>query len=653
MPSAEQREQLAALDAELKSLQQKLDTQTPELDKALQAWAVDLQTKQKAAPKVWQPVDVVDMKSDGGQTLTLQDDGSVLGAGTHPRHDTYKIAIGPAVGKVTAVRLETIRHDSFARKSLSRGNGNFVLSNISVTHIKNADGRSGEVAIKEAITSFEQKSWPVKTALDGKSDTGWAVDGQVSSDRDPIAVFRFKQPVEIADGDRLVVQLEQKAVEFHNIGRFRLTTSTTDDPQLDDNTLGIPSQFLATITKWPQVEDAERQALAKHYRSIAPALADSRTRLASQKKAKEELDKQIPLTLITQTQNPREIRVLARGNWMDDSGAVVTPAVPHFLTQLSKGQRASRLDLAQWFVNKDNPLVARVFVNRLWKQFFGTGIVKSGDDFGSQGTWPSHPELLDWLAVEFQESGWDIQHIIRLIVSSDAYRRTSQSTPKLTEADPFNKWLARQSRYRLDAELIRDAALSVSGLLVDKVGGRSVKPYQTAGYWAHLNFPKRAWTPDSGDDQHRRGLYTYWCRTFLHPAMRSFDAPSREECTVDRPRSNNSLQALVLLNDPSYVEAARGLAIRALTEGGTTTSDRVAFVYQICLSRQPRPEEVSVLTNMLNEQATAFAADAGGTAEFLKVGQASAPTNLNPSELAAWTAVARVVLNLHEAITRT
>ena len=653
MPSAEQREQLAALDAELKSLQQKLDTQTPELDKALQAWAVDLQTKQKAAPKVWQPVDVVDMKSDGGQTLTLQDDGSVLGAGTHPKYDTYKIAIGPAVGKVTAVRLETIRHDSFARKSLSRGNGNFVLSNFSVTHIKNADGRSGEVAIREAIASFEQKSWPVKNALDGKSDTGWAVDGQVSSDRDPIAVFRFKQPVEIADGDRLVVQLEQKAVEFHNIGRFRLTTSTMDNPQLDDNTLGIPSQFLATIAKWPQVDDAERQALAKHYRSIAPALADSRTRLASQKKAKEELDKQIPLTLITQTQNPREIRVLARGNWMDDSGAVVTPAVPHFLTQLSKGQRASRLDLAQWFVNKDNPLVARVFVNRLWKQFFGTGIVKSGDDFGSQGTWPSHPELLDWLAVEFQESGWDIQHIIRLIVSSDAYRRTSQSTPKLTEADPFNKWLARQSRYRLDAELIRDAALSVSGLLVDKVGGRSVKPYQPAGYWAHLNFPKRAWTPDSGDDQHRRGLYTYWCRTFLHPAMRSFDAPSREECTVDRPRSNNSLQALVLLNDPSYVEAARGLAIRALTEGGTTTSDRVAFVYQICLSRQPRPEEVSVLTNMLNEQATAFAADAGGTAEFLKVGQASAPTNLNPSELAAWTAVARVVLNLHEAITRT
>lgn len=654
MPSREQKQQAAELTKQAKTLQQTLNTQTPELKKALHGWAAELQEKLKTNPKTWAPPTIVDMKSVAGQNMRLLDDGSILTSGPQPRHDTYRVSLATDTGQLTGLRLEALQHDSFARKSLARtpGNGNFVLSEMRVTHIRNSDATEHAVALRDPVASYEQKSWPVKNALNGKDDSGWAVDGHNGDLKSPIAVFRFTTPVDIADGDRLVVEMQQNAVDYHNIGRFRLSTATAENPGLDDQTLGIPAEHMATIAAWPKADKDSQEKLAAHFRTVAPALEPVRKQLADTKKQQDTLAKQIPESLITLTQAPRPIRVLARGDWMDNSGDEVAPSVPHFLGQLSTQQRASRLDLAQWFVDDQNPLVARVFVNRLWKLFFGKGLVKSSDDFGSQGSWPTHPELLDWLAVEFRESGWNVQHMIRLIVSSKAYRRSSVATVELQETDPFNDWLARQSRYRLDAEFIRDGALAVSGLLVDHVGGKSVKPYQPEGYWAHLNFPKRKWAADAGENQYRRGLYTYWCRTFLHPAMRSFDAPSREECTVDRPRSNNSLQALVLLNDPSYVEAARALASRTLREGGDTSNLRLQYIFEQCLNRSPRDNEVTVLLNVLKTQRSAFGASESAATEFLSVGQTPPPTDLNSTELAAWTSVARVLLNLHETITR-
>lgn len=652
MPTRAQKEQRTQLDTLLASLQKKLETQTPALDAELNAWATKLNAQLKSTPKVWLPVKLVDMKSVGGQQLSLLPDQSVLTSGPSPKHDTYRVFLQPAAAKLSGIRLETFRHESLVKKSLARGNGNFVLSGVRVTHVRSGDAGETEVALKDPITSYQQKDWPVANALDGKKETGWAVDGHTKFDQDPSAVFRFASPVDFMDGDRLLVELRQEAVEFHNIGRFRLMVSSLPNAPLDDNTLGIPSQFLPVIAKWPAAVEGEKSNLAAHFRSIAPSLNESRALLAKAQKDREALEEAIPATLITQAQQPRTIKVLSRGNWMDDSGEVVSPAVPHFLKQLGADGRKSRLDLAQWFVDSENPLVARVYVNRLWKLLFGRGIVASADDFGSQGSWPTHPELLDWLAVEFRESGWDVQHVIRLIVTSDAYRRSSVTPPALREADPFNYWMARQSRFRLDAEFIRDSALSVSGLLVDKVGGRSVKPYQPTGYWAHLNFPRRTWQADKGENQHRRGLYTYWCRTFLHPAMRSFDAPTREECTVDRPRSNNSLQALVLLNDPSYVEAARELGLRTLREAGATTEARLKYMFELCLSRAPRPQEVQLLSDLLAKQQAYFAGNEAEAGKFLSVGQSPMPDGMNLSEAAAWTAVSRVILNLHETITR-
>jgi hypothetical protein len=312
----------------------------------------------------------------------------------------------------------------------------------------------------------------------------------------------------------------------------------------------------------------------------------------------------------------------------------------------------NRLDLANWLVSRNNPLTARVVMNRLWKQFFGLGLSRVVDDLGAQGELPPNQPLLDWLACEFIDSGWDIKHMIRLIVSSDCYQQTSVSSKKLRSRDPLNRELAVQSRWRLDAELVRDNALAVSGLLVEKIGGPSVKPYQPDGYWENLNFPVRSYDASVGPDQYRRGLYVWWQRSYLHPSLLAFDAPTREECAAERNRSNIPQQALVLLNDPTYVEASRCLAVRILKQGGDDTKSRLNWAWLQVLSRAPRPEEIKVIQPLLDKLLTDYRCDSAAAQALLKIGQSPPPQDANPAELAAWTNIARVILNLHETITR-
>jgi hypothetical protein len=317
---------------------------------------------------------------------------------------------------------------------------------------------------------------------------------------------------------------------------------------------------------------------------------------------------------------------------------------PEFMGALDvpSDRRAGRLDLAKWICSPRNPLTARTFVNRLWRAFFGVGISKVVDDLGGQGEWPAHPELLDWLAVDFVESGWDVKRMVKLMTTSSAYRQTSTASKELKEKDPYNRLVARQSRFRLDAEFVRDNALAVSGLLVEKRGGESVHPYQPAGYWYHLNFPKREWPTSKGEDLWRRGLYTWVQRTFPHPSLAAFDAPSREEACMERPRSNIPQQALALLNDPTYVEAARKLA---------ETRD-LAKMFRKVLTRAPAGDELKLLEDLLAKQRENYKADPKAAQALLAVGQSPAPKDVDPAELAAWTAVARVLLNLHETVTR-
>jgi hypothetical protein len=278
--------------------------------------------------------------------------------------------------------------------------------------------------------------------------------------------------------------------------------------------------------------------------------------------------------------------------------------------------------------------------------------VTTPDDFGSQGTWPTHPELLDWLATKFVDSGWDVKSMLKRIVMSAAYRRSSRPRPADHQLDPANRWLSRQNAFRLDAELVRDNALAISGLLSTEVGGPSVKPYQPDGYWVFLNFPTRKYHPDHGDNQYRRGLYTYWQRTFLHPSLLAFDASTREECVVQRPRSNTPLQSLVLLNDPTYVEAARMLAARVMTEAGADPLARLDRAFRLAMARCPRPEEAEILTRLVAKHLRQFRDDPAAARELLGIGDSRLPASIDPAELAAWMSATRVLLNLHETITR-
>ena len=413
-------------------------------------------------------------------------------------------------------------------------------------------------------------------------------------------------------------------------------------------------QVIAAIQVDPSVRTTnQREQIAAEYRRITPALDGIRNQIADLQKQKGEIEAQIPYSLTTESTQPRTTRVLPRGNWMDDSGEIVEPMIPAFLGDLGiKNRRPTRLELAQWVVSKENPLTARTFVNRLWALYFGTGLSGILDDLGAQGESPVHPEILDWLAVEFVESGWNVKHIVKLLVTSNTYRQSSKSTEVLEEKDAYNRLLARQSRWRLDAEVVRDNALLLSGLLVPKIGGPSVRPYQPTGYYSNLNFPKRVYMHDAGENQYRRGLYIHWQRTFLHPSMMAFDAPSRQECTAERATSNTPMQALTLLNDPSYVEAARVFASRIIQEGGASVAERINWAYQWTLSRMPQPKELEIMTSLYEKHQAEYTADLDAANALVATGETPVTENFKPDELAAWTSVARVILNLHETIMR-
>ena len=357
--------------------------------------------------------------------------------------------------------------------------------------------------------------------------------------------------------------------------------------------------------------------------------------------------------MISKSSEPRTIRVLNRGDWMDESGEIVEPNVPKVLPPIEKqGDRATRLDLATWLMNAQHPLTARVFVNRLWRQFFGRGLSKVLDNLGSQGAWPEHPQLLDWLAVEFREGGWDVKAMVKLLVNTNAYRQISVPSADHLEKDPDNQWFGRQNRWRLEAELIRDQALSAAGLLSNKIGGKSGLPYQPVGYYVHLNFPARKYQVGKGAQQYRRGVYTHWQRTFLHPSMLAFDAPTREECTAERAISNTPSAALALLNDPTFVEAARALAQRILLEGGDSDQSRLAWAFRQVSGRTATSAEVSVIIKLLQQHRLSFGENPESAAALLAVGYFQHSPELAISELAAWTSVARALLNLHETVTR-
>ena len=398
-----------------------------------------------------------------------------------------------------------------------------------------------------------------------------------------------------------------------------------------------------------------------------PKVAPASPEFTAQKDAIEKLVKQLnhqitvirsqaPKTMITVSIQPRTIRVLPRGDWLDETGKIVEPAVPEFLPAINiQGRRANRLDLANWLTDAEQGvggLTARAFANRFWYLCFGTGIARVMDDFGGQGEPPANLELLDNLAVEFMNSSWDVKQMMKLLVMSRSYRQSSLSSPELQNRDPYNQLTARQSRYRLPAELVRDNVLAISGLLVRDVGGPSIRPYQPVGYYANLNFPERTYQHDTDQGQWRRGVYMHWQRQFLHPMLKAFDAPSREECTAQRPQSNTPLAALALLNDPTFLESARVFAQRILTEGGSNTATRLDYAFRLSVSHKPDEAQRKLLTSLLKSLRQQYAKDPEAATKIVSTGLSPVDNASDTVELAAWTGVARAILNMNESITR-
>ncbi len=370
----------------------------------------------------------------------------------------------------------------------------------------------------------------------------------------------------------------------------------------------------------------------------------------------DEAEQLSPSTLVMQDMpKARDIFVLVRGAY-DRKGEKVVPGVPAAIgPPLPADASENRLALARWVVDTKNPLTARVIVNRFWQHYFGTGIVKTAEDFGAQGEWPTHPELLDWMATELEQSGWNVKRMQRLIVTSATYRQSSHVSPALAQRDPENRLLARGPRFRMEAEMVRDTALAVSGLLVDEIGGKSVKPYQPPGLWEAIGYSGSNtvhFVQDHREALYRRSMYIFWKRTSPPPALTTFDAPSREECVVRRSRTNTPLQALALMNDEQYVEAARHLAERMIRKGGKTPAERIVFGFRLATSRQPTADEVRIFQKLYDAQAAAYAKNEQAAVKLIGVGESARDASLDARELAAWTMVANVILNLDETVTK-
>ncbi len=646
VPTPLQQRELRRLDTEIAAVTAELQSQSEERQTQFRQWQQQL--RESFGP--WVLLQPEKVSSTNGTELVIQPDGSILAKGKRPATDIYTIEASVPLNVATNIRLDALTDPSLPAKGPGRaGNGNFVVQRFKVT----TAGRS--VKWKSATATHSQAGFEVAHLANGNAK-GWAIlptAGKLSqvvlvADKPMVAKSIDDMPATL----KLTVKLTQNHGDHHTLGRFRLYTAAGPKELTVDDI--VPQDLVAILAIDPARRTAaQAEQLWGRFRVHASVLAPQREKLAKLKAGKVAVEKGVVTTLATSAGEPRVTRALPRGNWMDDSGEVVTPGVPHFLCQEEVVQRrATRLDLARWLVDRDNPLTARALVNRLWMLFFGQGISRSVDDLGSQGEWPSHLDLLDWLAVELIDSGWDIKHVVRLMVTSSTYRQSSRMRAELRTRDPYNQLLARQSRWRIDAELVRDNALAVCGLLQLRVGGPSVRPYQPAGYWAQLNFPKRTYQQDDGEDQYRRGVYAHWQRTFLHPSLLAFDAPVREECTARRDRSNTPLQALVLMNDPTYVEAARVLAGGAMRCGGASVVTRLTWMFQQALQRDPTSGELEQLGEFYARNEKVYRHDATSAARLLAIGLAENSPDLDQVEMAAWTCVARAILNLHETITR-
>ncbi len=505
------------------------------------------------------------------------------------------------------------------------------------------------VVFKAATATYERSGHGVGGALEDNDESGWS-GWREAGGRAERAWFQPENPVGFEGGTVVQVRLSFRSpLPRGSLGRFRLSATGSESVGL---WMGLPRNVANDLLAR---ENGETPPSARSYyrENLVEEIRDLKALADAKRKESGELSRSIPRAMVmSEAGQPRETRILIRGEY-DNPGEKVEPGVPPALFPDHSEPVRDRLQLARWLVHPDHPLTSRVAVNHYWQQFFGRGLVETSEDFGSQGSWPTHPDLLDWLAREFVESGWDVKGMHRLILNSATYRQDSRLSPRHLEADPRNLWLARFPRLRLEAEAIRDMAMAASGLLDPSIGGESVYPWQPPGLWEQLAFQgTRKWIQSQGSGNYRRGLYVYWRRSVPYPSFVAFDAPSRETCTVRRARTNTPLQALVLMNDPVYVEAARALGLRILREGGQSLEDRIRYGFRLALGRPPDPEEAQEMEQAWREEFEHYRERREQANLLIHVGASEPPVEVDISSLAAWTVIGSILLNLDETITK-
>lgn len=634
------------------------------------AWEPGFRAKLNERVDPWIGLDPTTVKSLGGSTLTRQPDGSYLASGSNPEHDVYEITAPLPAGGFSGLLLETFPDPSLPNQSLGRfPNGNYVLTRVEAEI--SAPGLAAPLrgVFNKAVASYSQSGWEIENTVRGNRQRGWAIDGNDPTKRLPRrAMFLLETPLTAPADATLTVRLRHETLGQHGIGRFRLSRTSLAASTVSLDGSAFPASLAAILAMEPAKRTAEqRTELEKFFRAnVDSPVRAAESAVAAAKKSLADLRAMIPNAMVMkELDKPREAFILVRGQY-DKRGDAVTAGLPAVLPPLPAGEPLNRLGLARWIVDPSNPLTARVWVNRAWERFFGLGLVKTTENFGSQSEFPSHPELLDWLAAEFMRPAaspavagrpaqpWDMKAFQKLLVTSAAYRQSSRVTSELGQRDPENRLLARGPRFRLPGELVRDQALAVSGLLVEKVGGPSVRPYMPDGVWDETSRygDLRNYKSDEDDGLYRRTLYTVWKRTAAPPTMLLFDAPNREICTVKRSRTNTPLQALALLNEVTYVEAARKLGERMIADGGATSDSRLAYGFRLAVGRAPDAEELRVLNEGLADDQRRLKTAGDASTRLIAFGKSKPLAHIDPVELAAYTLAANVLLNLDEVVTR-
>jgi hypothetical protein len=684
LPTPEQEAKRKSIDSEIRQLEAKLKTQTPELNAEQTRWELGLIGEQRK----WFALDAQKLASSGGATLKKLDDRSVLVSGVKAEQDIYTVTARTNLTKITALRIEAIPDASLPKGGPGRDPyGNFFLTGFEVeaAPLNGTTPKSikfKDVFVDDSAYKLEAKQFFNREIGNAATDRppGWFVNA--TNDQSRLArqgVFVPETPFGFVTGTMLTIKLKHLGGSLNQgIGRFRISVTTTEEPR---RIVSIPAR-LRPILSIPIAErqQKQREGLSAQFRTVTPLLKRERDRVEQLKNDLKALGIVTALVVQERQSSDRPSTFFReRGSFLN-KGEKVSAATPAVLNPMPAGAPTNRLGLARWLVDENNPLTARVMVNRIWEQIFGRGIVETSEDFGTQGERPWHPELLDWLAMEFisgrageaeresgragelnpqsairnlgrnpQSKGWSMKKIIRLIVTSAIYRQSSVTTPALLEKDPSNRLLARGPRFRMEAEMIRDVTLAASQLLSRKIGGPSVFPLQPEGIWKSP-YSSEKWIVSQGDDRYRRSLYTFVRRSAPHPAMMTFDATSREYCTVRRVRTNTPLQALTMLNDEAAMEAARSLAKQMLKEGADTKS-RLIYGFRSCLARIPTEKEVERLTALYRQQLSHFDKHSAEAKKVVK-NHLDTPAKTGAAELAAWSMVANVLLNLDETLTK-